>query len=126
MKVDRETGEILDEGPHVKELAAVLLEHLGGRTHGELSTELHQLIEAVTAHGKKGALVINIVVEPTSAVDGSPIAIAFASTLKAPKADPSKALFFVDGDGNPVRDDPRQLGLDFRIAPTPTTELRNA
>jgi hypothetical protein len=126
MKVDRDTGEILEDSPHVKELAVVLVEHLNGRTNEELSLELHQLIEAVTAHGKKGSLVVSIVVEPTSAVDGSPISIAFDSTLKAPKAAAPKALFFVDGDGNPVREDPRQLGLDFRIAPTPTTELRNA
>lgn len=124
--VNTETGEIVKDRPEPKELAAVLVEHLAGRTHHELSEDLHQLIEAVAAHGKKGSLVITVVVEPTSAAEGSPIGIAFESTLKAPKPTAPRAIFFIDGDGNPVRENPAQAAFDFRTAPATPTELRNA
>jgi hypothetical protein len=124
--VNAETGEVVKDRPEPKEFAAVLVEHLNGRTHHELSDDLHALIEAVMTHGKKGSLSISLVVEPTSAAEGSPIAIAFESTLKAPKATAPRAIFFVDNDGNPVRENPSQIGFDFRTAPAQPTTLKDA
>lgn len=123
--VNTETGEIVKDRPEPKELAAVLVEHLAGRTHHELSEDLHQLIEAVAAHGKKGSLVISINVVPTSAGEYSPMAISFESVLKAPKAMAESALFFLDHEGNPTQDNPAQPGLFARTVPTQSTELRN-
>lgn len=123
--VDTKTGEVLGDRPEPKELAALLVEHLNGRTHNELSLELHQLLEAVVAHGKKGSLVISINVDPTSAGEYTPVAISFESVVKAPKAKATSALFFIDGQGNPTQDNPSQPSL-FRTAPAKSTELRNA
>ncbi|MBX7464903.1 hypothetical protein K1Y80_02250 [Streptomyces sp. MAG02] len=107
------------------DLAAFIAGHLNGRTSEELSADFHTLLEAVRAHGKKGQLVITIVVDPpTSGVDSAPMPIGVESAVKAPKPTPVKSLYFLDHDGNPVREDPRQLAMDFRSAPT-TTEYKD-
>lgn len=120
--LNKATGEIDD----VMEISALLLDHLNGRSHEEISHEFHQLVEAVQAHGKKGALNISFTVEPpASGMDGSPISISIESTVKAPKATPPKAIYFVDGDGNPSRQDPRQMSFDLRDNTPAPTKLRN-
>ncbi|MFC1410361.1 hypothetical protein ACEZCY_13955 [Streptacidiphilus sp. N1-12] len=123
--MDTTSGEILRDRPEPRELASLLVEHLNGRTHAELSRELHQLLEAVTAHGKKGSLVIAINIDPTSAGEHTPVAISFESTVKAPKAKAASALFFIDSDGNPTQDNPSQPSLFARPVPSQSTELRN-
>lgn len=108
------------------EFAAFLVGHLNGRVHQSLSSELHELLQAVSAHGKKGQLVIKVLVEPSKGhVEGDPLAISVESELKAPKSTPPAAIYFVDDDGNPCRNDPRQMQLDFRTAPA-TTDYKKA
>ncbi|HEY9413820.1 MAG TPA: hypothetical protein VIQ30_03600 [Pseudonocardia sp.] len=103
-------------------VAAFLASHLNGRTDDELSTEFHQLLDAVKTHGKKGSMTITIVVEPpANGVDSAPLPIGVESAVKAPKPTPVKSLYFLDDDGLPVREDPRQLAMDFRTAPAANT-----
>lgn len=117
-----DTGEITETAP----VAAFLASHLNGRTEEELSSEFHTLLEAVRAHGKKGQLVITIVVEPpANGVESAPLPIGVESAVKAPKPTPVKSLYFLDNDGLPVREDPRQLAMDFRTAPA-NTEYKDA
>lgn len=116
---DQRTGEIAD-------LAAFLAGHLNGRTIEALSAEFHQLLDAVREHGKKGSLTVTLVVDPpANGVESAPMPIGVESTVKAPKAQQPKSLYFLDGDGNPVRDDPRQLAIEFRPAHT-TTDYKDA
>ncbi|MBA4865961.1 hypothetical protein H1V43_32375 [Streptomyces sp. PSKA54] len=104
------------------DIAAFLASHLNGRTAEELSTEFHQLLDAVRAHGKKGQLVITVVVDPpANGVDSAPMPIGVESAVKAPKPTPVKSLYFLDHDGNPVREDPRQMSIEFRTAPATDT-----
>ncbi|MFJ8791427.1 hypothetical protein [Streptomyces sp. NPDC102462] len=104
------------------DVAAFLASHLGGRTSTELSAEFHTLLDAVKTHGKKGSMTITIVIDPpTNGVDSAPMPIGVESTVKAPKPTPVKSLYFLDGDGNPVREDPRQMAMDFRTAPATDT-----
>lgn len=113
MTVNHETGEI-QQAP----VAAFLASHLNGRTDEELSCEFHQLLDAVRAHGKKGSMTITIVVDPpANGVDSAPMPIGVESALKAPKPTPVKSLYFLDDDGQPVREDPRQMAIEFRTAP---------
>jgi hypothetical protein len=108
------------------DIAAFLASHLNGRTAEELSTEFHGLLDAVRAHGKKGELRITIVVDPpANGVDSAPMPIGVESAVKAPKPTPVKSLYFLDDDGNPVREDPRQMQIEFRTAPT-TTDYKKA
>lgn len=112
------TGEITE----VADLAAFLAGHLNGRTAEELSAEFHQLLDAVKTHGKKGEMRITLVVEPpANGVDSAPLPIGVESAVKAPKPTPVKSLYFLDDDGNPVREDPRQIAIDFRSAPANQT-----
>jgi hypothetical protein len=116
---EQRTGEIA-------EFAAFLVGHLGGRSHEQISAEMHELLGAVAEHGKKGELTIKVTVEPPKGhVDGGPVAIGIDSALKAPKASAPPAIYFVDHDGNATRNDPRQMALDLRTAPT-TTEFKDA
>jgi hypothetical protein len=102
------------------DIAAFIAAHLNGRTAEEISTEFHQLLDAVRAHGKKGQLVITLVVDPpANGVDSAPLPIGIESAVKAPKPTPVKSLYFLDNDGLPVREDPRQMPFDaFRSAPS--------
>lgn len=118
--VDQNTGEIAEQ-PQAP-VAAFLGSHLNGRTDEELSVEFHQLLDAVRTHGKKGSMVITLVVDPpANGVESAPMPIGVESTVKAPKPTPVKSLYFLDDEGNPVREDPRQLAMDFRTAPATQT-----
>ncbi|SEO83043.1 hypothetical protein [Actinacidiphila rubida] len=113
------TGEIVD-------LPTWLASHLGGRTAEEISAEFHTLLDAVREHGKKGSMTITFVVEPpANGVESAPLPIGVESAVKAPKATAPKALYFLDADGNPCRDDPRQMAIPFQTAHT-TTEFKDA
>lgn len=114
------------EAVETADLAAFLAAHLNGRTAEELSAEFHQLLDAVRTHGKKGAMTITVVVDPpANGVDSAPMPIGVESTVKAPKPTPVKSLYFLDNDGNPVREDPRQLAIEFRTAHT-TRDFKDA
>ncbi|MGX1116360.1 hypothetical protein RKD37_001723 [Streptomyces ambofaciens] len=121
MTANTETGEI-QQAP----VAAFLASHLNGRTDEELSAEFHTLLDAVRAHGKKGSMVITIVVEPpANGVDSAPLPIGVESAVKAPKPTPVKSLYFLDAEGLPVREDPRQMAIEFRTTPS-TTDYKKA
>jgi hypothetical protein len=109
------TGEIA-------EFAAFLVGHLGGRSHEQISAEMHELLGAVAEHGKKGSLTVTVSVEPSKGhIDGAPLTIGIDSALKAPRASAPPAIYFVDGDGNPTRNDPRQISaFDVRDIPAHT------
>lgn len=108
------------------DIAAFLASHLHGRTAEELSAEFHTLLDAVRAHGKKGQLVVTFLVEPpTNGVESAPLPIGVESAVKLPKPTPPKDLYFLDDNGNPSRNDPRQLAIEFRTAPN-TTEYKKA
>jgi len=112
---EQRTGEIVD-------LPTWLAGHLAGRTAEEISAEFHGLLDAVREHGKKGSMTITFVVEPpANGVESAPLPIGVESAVKPPKATAPKALYFLDGDGNPVRDDPRQMAIPFQTAPTNKT-----
>jgi hypothetical protein len=67
-------------------------------------------------------MTITIVVEPpANGVDSAPMPIGVESAVKAPKPTPVKSLYFLDDDGQPVRDDPRQMSIEFRTAPATNT-----
>ena len=60
-------------------------------------------------------------IPPANGVESAPMPIGVESAVKAPKPTPVKSLYFLDDDGQPVRDDPRQMSIEFRTAPTNDT-----
>lgn len=114
-----------EQAPEPAEFAAFLIGHLNGRTHEEIGRELHQLLDAVRTHGKKGSLTITVEVEPpNNGVDGNPMPIGISHTTKAPRPTAPRGIYFLDAQGNPTRNDPRQQTFDFRTAPA-TEPLRS-
>lgn len=113
----------------VRPFAAFLQEQSGGQLHDELSTRLHELIEAVRETGKAGAIALKIDVKPISGTDGRTVTVADTVTSKVPRTERPKSIFFVDNTGNLSRTDPRQpiiTGLR-EVEPTPApTQLRSA
>ncbi|NUK12677.1 hypothetical protein HRW18_32845, partial [Streptomyces lunaelactis] len=99
------TTKHTEDEPQPAEFAAFLVGHLGGRTHEEIGVELHQLLEAVKAHGKKGSLTITVVIEPPSnGVEGAPLPIGIEYAAKAPKAAAPKNLYFLDDERHKPHD----------------------
>ncbi|WP_052707461.1 hypothetical protein [Streptomyces rubellomurinus] len=105
------TGEVRPD-PDPAPFAEVLAEHMGGRVHDVASAELHQLLNSVARHGKKGSLALLVVVEPPKgSVEGGPLSVAMSTILKAPKGETPASTYYLDHDGRPSRRDPRQPGL---------------
>ncbi|MFJ6617605.1 hypothetical protein ACIQOW_08520 [Kitasatospora sp. NPDC091335] len=115
--VDLVTG-VVSTDPEPVPFAEVVAEHMGGRVHDAASAELHQLLGAVAKHGKKGTLALVISVEPPQGhVEGGPLNIAMSTILKAPKGIVPASTYYLDRQGNPSRQDPRQPGLFGDDAP---------
>lgn len=109
------------------EFAVFLIQHSRGRAHEQISTEFRDLLTAVQEHGRKGSLTVKILVEPPKGhVDGAPVMVSVESEVKAPKAVPPPSLYYVDDDGRPTRNDPRQTAaFDVRDLPTNNTEIKD-
>ncbi|MGV9282160.1 hypothetical protein [Streptomyces sp. NPDC003730] len=124
MTIQHETGSATDT--HEGEFAVFLIQHSRGEAHEQISTEFHELLAAVQEHGRKGSLTIKVVVEPPKGhVDGAPLLIGIDSDVKAPKAIAPPSMYFVDDDGRPTRNDPRQIAaFDVRDVNT-TREIKD-
>ncbi|WP_151480648.1 hypothetical protein [Streptomyces albicerus] len=108
------------------EFAVFLVQHSRGEAHDQISGELRELLTAVQEHGRKGSLTVKVVVEPPKGhVDGAPVLVTVESDLKAPRPIAPPAMYFVDDDGRPTRNDPRQLAsFDVRDLPTTKNEIK--
>jgi hypothetical protein len=112
---------------HDDDLAVFLVQHSRGEAHAQASSELRELLNAVQEHGRKGSLTLKINVEPPKGhVDGAPVLVSVESELKAPRPIAPPAMYFVDDDGRPTRNDPRQTAaFDVRDLPTARTEIKD-
>lgn len=108
------------------EFAVFLVQHSRGEAHTQISRELCELLAAVQEHGRKGSLTVKVTVEPPKGhVDGAPLLISIESDLKAPRPVAPPAMYFVDDDGRPTRNDPRQTAaFDVRDLPTTKNEIK--
>jgi hypothetical protein len=112
---------------HDDDFAVFLIQHSRGEAHVQVSSELRELLSAVQEHGRKGSLTLKVTVEPPKGhVDGQPLLVAVESELKAPRPVAPPAMYFVDDDGRPTRNDPRQTAaFDVRDLPTTRTEIKD-
>lgn len=101
-----------------------------GQTHAAITGDLAALLQTVQATGVGGSLVLSIKVQP--AVKGTSggvdrVVISVERTLKLPKSAQPSDFFYLDEDGEPVRNHPRQQTLELRdIAEQRPTILKNA
>lgn len=106
------TTDAPEEGAQRKPFAAFVHEQRNGSLHGELSHALHDLVAAVSEHGKKGSLTLQVVVEPMG--DGTTVRVSDKIKLALPDPERGAAIFFVDHDGNLTRKNPAQIELPLR------------
>lgn len=109
------------------EFAVFLVQHSRGEAHDQISGELRELLAAVQEHGRKGSLTVKVLVEPPKGhVDGAPVLVTVESEVKAPRPIAPPAMYFVDDEGRPTRNDPRQTAaFDVRDLPTTRNEIKD-
>lgn len=106
-----------------KPFAAFIQEQRNGGLHGELSHELAALVTAVQETQKPGTLTLTVKVQPNK--DGVTMTVTDKVSAKIPEGDRGAAIFFIQGDGNLVRRDPRQLEMPLREVERPAADLRD-
>lgn len=98
------------------------LETLGeldeGRFMDKLAVAIHDATSGVTALSKKSSITITLEFAPLTKQNlAEPVITVEAEIVtKLPKPDAPRALFYIDGDGNPTTKQQRQRGLDLHVA----------
>lgn len=109
MKPDEKIAAIVQNNAFVK----MLTELANGRTVSECAEELALVIEGVKRTGKKGVLTIELTVKPEGKGEVEAVEIVGLPKPKVPKRDPRSTTFFISGEHDLVRDDPKQATLKF-------------
>lgn len=81
--------------------------HSRGTLNDEATAELANVVQAVTDIGKKGVLIVELVVE-RAGQDGRTVAIGGRVRSKMPQPAPELSIYFPDHEGRLHRDDPYQ------------------
>jgi hypothetical protein len=98
-----------------------ILQLNNGATAVELSQKLKELVQAVRATGKGGALALTLKVMPASKGDVEVLMLETDVKVRAPQPDRRKNVFFSNEEGLLSRTDPNQMELMLR----PTKEVLN-
>lgn len=108
----------------VRPFSAWLVEQSNGHTHEELGDGLHDLIARVRDTGKKGSITLIVTVEPMKENERMLI-LKDEIRLNLPEHDRKASIFFADGNGNLVRNDPNQMSFDLlkEVPPPPGVDL---
>lgn len=78
-----------------------------GRVVEAASEALAEVTRAVMETGKGGTVTLTLTVKPQAKGDNA-IVVGAKVAAKAPKLDLPEAIFFADGEGSLLRDDPTQ------------------
>lgn len=103
----------------IKSAQSVLTEIRDGRMLVELAEEFHAAIEAVRMHNKEAKVVLTVTIAPWKGdhkLIEPPIILTGEVSSKLPKETPEATVFFVDSEGNAVRNQQRQPELGLTIA----------
>lgn len=95
----------------------VLAELRRGKAKNDMTEKFHELITAVQDTGKKGELIIKLVVEPLKN-DKTQVDVTDVIAVKVPTRSLPSSRFFLTDDGNLTRDDPQQEQLGLRGVPS--------
>lgn len=89
-----------------------------GNFMDKLAVSIHDATSAVQHLGKKATITVTLEIAPLSKQTlAAPVITMEAEIVsKLPKPDGNKALFYIDGDGNPTTQQQRQRGLDLQVA----------
>jgi hypothetical protein len=99
---------------------AILCELNEGHTLEDLAQAFHDAIEAVKEHGKPASINLSITIgtlgENQHHLIEAPVIMQAEVITKLPKAKPAATIYFIDADGNPVRNQTRQESLNLSVA----------
>lgn len=98
----------------------VLRDMRKGKVVAEATDRLAELVMAVLETGKPGTLSLQLSVRTQSRGDNAVI-VAAKVGVKKPQLDLPEALFFADGDGALLRDDPTQMRMFAEAGVDPDT-----
>jgi hypothetical protein len=89
-----------------------------GRFLDKLAVAIHDATSGVTALSKPSKITITLDFAPLTKQNlAEPVITVEAEIVtKLPKPDGHRALFYVDGEGNPTTQQQRQRGLDLQVA----------
>lgn len=104
------TPDTQQQATQGEEFLAFLATTNKGRTAVELTERLHELVEAIRETGKGGSLTYRVTVKPVDNGDGA-VTVTDEITVKVPRLERPKSIFFVDDESNLVRHNPRQTSL---------------
>lgn len=82
-----------------------------GATLGELSEALRNLVAAVRATGKSGALALTLRVRPASKGATDVLMVESQVKTRLPEPERGTTIFYATDDNNLVRNDPKQMTL---------------
>lgn len=100
-----------DDRKVVKPFAAQIRLIGEGRLHDELSKAMHDLVEEVMKHQKKGSLVLTLNFEVDTKMATPMLVITDNVVVKAPRLARPKTMTFVDQAGNLSADHPNMVPL---------------
>lgn len=83
----------------------------GGVFYDDLTAQLAEVVQAVSATGKTGELTLKLKVKPNGS---NSVSIIEQVTAKVPEPPRGATIFFVTEAGDLLRDDPRQAKLPLR------------
>lgn len=93
----------------------------GGLFLDHCSELLAEAVKSVDDTGKAGKVTITLELKKS----GGAIAILAKATNKVPEAKPDEDLMWPTVEGNLQLNNPRQQGLDLRVADAPKAEVRS-
>lgn len=89
----------------------------GGDILPDLSAALQEVTRAVREHSQKGKLTLDIIVSPAGRGVGDTVIVAGEITVKLPKPERRKGIFFTTEEGELRRDNPNQPQLKLTVVP---------
>lgn len=113
------------DGPGIDGAFVGLLQnHRKGGALSDLSAAVREVVDAVRATGKGGAIAFKIKVR--SAAKSGAMIVEDEIKITLPKTEAEGSIFFADGEGNLLREDPEQRKLDLRTVESDKPEARES
>lgn len=96
----------------MKNLQLLIQNQRKGDFASEISDKLAEVSKAAIETGKPGTVTIKIKVKPMQGLEA--VAIEDKVTATIPEGDPTRAVFYINDDGDLERNDPKQRELPLQ------------
>jgi hypothetical protein len=104
--------------PMSNAFAKTLQEIRSGYALSEASEKLAEVVNAVRATGRNGALTLRLNIKPASRGETVTLMVEDEIVVKLPKLDRPQTVFFAGENNLLQRNDPRQKEMEFRAVPS--------